>query len=272
LAVVYDLVHVSMIHNTSIPSDDLLTPETVFQLQTLADNHEYNLAYNASEPIRAMAGSTLAAQIVQQLNMTITGKSKSQIGIQFGAYGSFLSFFGLAQLPAVSENFTGIVDYASSMTFEVVTNATVTNTSYPSNDQISVRFLFSNGTASEHPLTPYPLFGQSETVLPWNTFVDQMNQFAIGDQADWCTKCGNSTGVCASTTSTGSSPVSTGSSSSSSGGISKAVAGVIGAMVTLAVILGAEAVIMAVAGLRLVNKKRLNGRATPESVPAVGKA
>jgi hypothetical protein len=270
--VVYDLVHVSMIHNTSIPSDDLLNPETVFQLQTLADNHEYNLAYNASEPIRAIAGSTLAAQIVQQLNMTITGQSKSQIGIQFGAYASFLSFFGLAQLPAVSDNFTGIVDYASSMTFELVTNATVTDASYPSNDQISVRFLFSNGTASEHPLTPYPLFGQSETVLPWKTFVDQMNQFAIGDQADWCTKCGNSTGVCASTTSTGSSPISTGSSSSSSGGISKAVAGVIGAMVTLAVILGAEALIMVVAGLRLVNKKRLSRRATPESVSAVTKA
>lgn len=264
-----------MIHNASIPSDDLLTSDTVFQLQTLADNHEYNLAYNSSEPIRAIAGSVLAAQIVQQLNATITGKSKSQIGIQFGAYAAFLSFFGLAQLPAVSENFTGIVDYASSMTFELVTNTTVTNTSYPTNDQISVRFLFSNGTASEHPLTPYPLFGQSETLLPWNTFVDQMNEFAIGDQADWCTKCGNSTGVCAASTtssSSGSSPSPTSSSSSSSGGISKAVAGVIGAFVTLAVILGAEALIIVVAGLRLVNKKRLNGRATPESVSAVTKA
>ncbi|KAE9381391.1 histidine acid phosphatase-like protein [Stipitochalara longipes BDJ] len=269
---IYDLVHVSMIHNSSIPSDNLLTPETVFQLQTLADNHEYNLAYNASEPIRAIAGSTLAAQIVQQLNMTITGQSKSQIGIQFGAYGSFLSFFGLAQLPAVSVNFTGIVDYASSMTFELVTNATVTNTSYPSNDDISVRFLFSNGTASEHPLTAYPLFGQSETVIPWNTFVNQMNQFAIGDQADWCTKCGNSTGVCASTTSTSSGSSTSPSSSSSSGGISKAVAGVIGAMVTLAVILGAEALILLLAGLRVVNKKRLGGGATPESASANAKA
>ena len=261
-----------MIHNLSIPSDDLLTPETVFQLQTLADNHEYNLAYNASEPIRAIAGSTLAAQIVQQLNMTITGKSKSQIGIQFGAYASFLSFFGLAQLPAVSDNFTGIVDYASSMTFELVTNATVTNTSYPSNDDISVRFLFSNGSASEHPLTSYPLFGQSETVLPWNTFVDQMNQFAIGDQADWCTKCGNSTGVCASTTTTSTGSSTSPTSSSSSGGISKAVAGVIGAMVTLAVILGAEALILLLAGLRVVSKKRLGGRVTPESASVVAKA
>lgn len=188
MCVVYDFIHVSMIHNQSsaIPSDNLLTNDTVYQLQTLADNHEYNLAYNASDSIRAIAGSTLAAQILQQLNTTITGKSKQQVGIQFGAYASFLSYFGLAQLPAASVNFTGIVDYASSMTFELVTNATVTNTSYPSVDDISVRFLFSNGSAAANPMTAYPLFGQNETLISWNTFASEMNKFAIGDQATWC--------------------------------------------------------------------------------------
>lgn len=256
IEIVYDLVHVSMIHNASIQSDNLLTNEAVHQLQTLADLHEFNLAYNSSEPIRAIAGSTLAAQIVQQLNATIVGKSKQPIGIQFGAYASFLSFFGLADLPAASENFTGIVDYASSMTFELVTNATVSNTSYPSTSDISVRFLFSNGSAAANPLTAYPLFNQSETVLPWSTFVDSMNKFAIGDQADWCSACGNTTGVCASTaTSTSSSPSSTASATSSrSGGMSLAVAGVIGAMVTLAVILGVEALIMLLGGFRLAKK------------------
>ncbi|TVY92256.1 Lysosomal acid phosphatase [Lachnellula willkommii] len=263
---VYDLIHVSQIHNKTIQSSSLLTSDTVFQLQTLADNHEFNLAYNASDQIRAIAGSTLAAQIVQQLNTTITGKSKVPVGIQFGAYGSFLSFFGLAQLPKVSENFTGIVDYASSMAFELVTNATVNNTSYPSTDQISIRFLFSNGTASENPLAAYPLFGQAETVISWPTFVDEMNKFAIGDQATWCQQCGNSTGVCASTTSSS-------SSASASGGISKAVAGVIGAMVTLAVILGLEALVMLLGGLRLVNKKRLGaGQAASDSVSPAPKA
>jgi hypothetical protein len=254
-----------MIHNASIQSDDLLTPENVFQLQTLADVHEFNLAYNASDKIRAISGSTLAAQILQQLNMTITGKSKVPVGIQFGAYASFLSFLGLAQLPTVSENFTGIVDYASSMTFELVTNTTVSNTSYPSGDDISVRFLFSNGTAAENPLTAYPLFGQQDTVVPWNTFVIEMNKFAIGDQADWCSACGNSTGVCAaSATSTGSSATSTPTAShSGGGGISKAVAGVIGAMVTLAVILGLEALILLIGGLR-ISKKR-SGVVSPES-------
>ena len=227
--------------------------------------------------------------------MTITGKSKSQVGIQFGAYGSFLSFFGLAQLPAVSENFTGIVDYASSMTFELVTNSTVSNTSYPSNDEISVRFLFSNGTAAENPLTAYPLFNQSETVIPWSTFVTQMNKFAIGDEASWCklllfvhlrkqefniqagNACGNATGVCASTAtspSSGSSSSATSTSTSSSGGgMSRAVAGVIGAMVALAVVLGVEALIMLLGGLRLVSKKRLGaGNVTPQSATPGTKA
>ena len=238
----------------------------------MANIHEFDLAYNASEPIRAIAGSTLAAQILQQLNTTITRKSKSQIGIQFSAYASFLSFFGLAQLPKVSENFTGIVDYASSMTFELVTNFTVSNTSYPTNDEISVRFLFTNGSASVNPLVAYPLFGQSETVIPWNTFTDEMSKFAIGDQADWCKACGNSTGICASSTTSSSITPSATPASSSSGGISKAVAGVIGAMVTLAVILAVEGLILLVGGLRLVSKKRLAGNVTPGNVSPVAKA
>jgi hypothetical protein len=153
---VYDSIHVSQIHSETIPADNLLTDETVFQLQTLADDHEYNLDYNASEPIRAIAGSTLAAQVIQQLNMTITGKSNSQVWIQFGAYASFLNFFGLSQLPSVSENFTGIIDYTSSMTFELIANAAA-STTYPTNDQIFVRFLFSNGTAAASSSTDPPL-------------------------------------------------------------------------------------------------------------------
>jgi hypothetical protein len=265
------LIHVSQIHNSSIPSGDLLTPETVFQLQTLADAHEFGLAYNASEPIRSIAGSTLAAQILQQLNTTIAKKSAVPFGMQFGTYAAFLSYFGLAQLPKASVNFTGIVDYASGMTFELVTNATVTNTSYPSTDEISVRFLFSNGTAAGNPLTAYPLFGQSETVIPWSTFVDEMNKISIGTQASWCKACGLSTGVCDST-STSSSPAATTSTApakSGSGGMSRAVAGVIGAVVTLAIVLGLEALILLVGGFRLA-KKHASGIASPQSSVSPG--
>lgn len=157
------------------------------------------------------------------------------------------------------------------MTFELVTNATVSSTSYPSADDISVRFLFSNGTAAQNPLTVYPLFGQKETVLPWNDFVTEMNKFAIGDQASWCNACGNSTGICAaSSTSSSTSPSGSATASSSSGGISKAVAGVIGAMVTLAVILGVEGLILLATGLRLVSKSTLAASAAAGQGAATG--
>jgi hypothetical protein len=56
-----------MIHNSTIQSSDLLTPSNVLQLQTLSDHHEFNLAYNASDPIRAVDGAVLAAQVSKLL-------------------------------------------------------------------------------------------------------------------------------------------------------------------------------------------------------------
>lgn len=154
------------------------------------------------------------------------------------------------------------------MAFELITNSTVSATSYPSPDEVSVRFMFSNGSAAEHGLTAYPLFGLSQTVLPWKTFADQMSKIAIGDQASWCSACGNTTGACAESVSSGSSSNSssgsTSTDTSSTSGISTAVAGVIGAMVTLAVILGIEALIFLIGGLRVVSKKRLASRAAVE--------
>jgi len=276
---IFDYVNVATIHNKSIPSSDLLTDNTLRRLNMLADVHEWNLAFNSSDTIRAVAGATLAGQIMSALNATITGKGKVPLmNIQFGAYGAFSSFFGLAQLPAVSDDFMDVVDYASSMAFELVTNAsittTTTTTNYPSADEISVRFLFANGSASTaSPPTAYPLFGQSDTLLPWSRFVDEMARFAIHDTVDWCKACGNSTGTCAAAN-----PNSSGSgsgsgsdasvSNSNNHGISLPVAGVIGALVTLAVVLGAEALIYLFSGLRLVKKSTLAAAAVQASAAA----
>ena len=284
---IFDLVNVASIHNASdnFPSSQLLTPETFFQLRTLGDQHEFNLAYNESAPIRAITGSVIASQVLTALNGTITGKGKNKLNVQFGAYAGMFSYFGLAGLLQTNPDFYGVPDYASSLTWELVTNATVSETSFPSTSEMGVRFLFHNGTTSNiSEPTTYPLFGQSQTVLPWNEFVTGMQKFAIGDQKDWCSACGNSTGVCSpsalsggsstpSGSSSGATPSSSSSSSSSGGGISKAVAGVIGAMVTLAVILGAEILIMLIAGLRLVSKKRLaGGSPAGSSVGGIAKA
>ena len=240
----------------------MLTNATLSQLRTLADNHEFNLAYNNTEPIRAIAGSTLAAQILKAFNTTITGGGNSKLNVQFGAYGSFQSFFGLANLttlPNTNDSFYGVPDYASTMTFELFTDEGADP--FPPPDAIQVRFLFHNGTTSNiSEPTVYPLFGQDKTELSWADFENGMNKFAIGGQEQWCQACGNSTGVCASAASTNPTPASSsGSSNGGGGGVSEAVAGVIGAMVTLAVILAVEAAVMLAAGLRLVSKKRLAG-------------
>lgn len=260
---IWDLFNVALIHNTTsnFPSSKILTNQTMEELFVLANEHEFNLAYNSSDPIRAVAGMTLAGQIVTALNNTITSGGSSQINVQFGAYSTFLSYFGLAEL---SENvmFTGMPNYASSMTWELVTNAS--GTGMPSESDISVRFMFHNGTSivnSTH-LKAYPLFGQSEVELPWSQFIESTNKFAISSQQQWCQSCGNTTGICAETSDSAangssSSSSSSSSSGSSSGGMGLQVAGVIGAMVTLGVFAGLIALIILVFNLRLVRKSTL---------------
>lgn len=270
---IFDYVHVSQIHNTSIPSNDLLTNDTLVQLQTLANIHELGLAFNKSEPVRAIAGSVLAAEILESLNDTMEASLKKtsaeRFNVQFGAYATFMSFFGLANLTNTSADFQGIVDYASSMAFELVTNATVNGTDAPTTvnpDDVSVRFLFSNGSASDSaPAREYPLFGQSETTLPWSDFVTNMQKFSIGDTQSWCKACGNSTGVCASASSSGSGSDDSGASaSSSSRGLSPGAAAAVGVCsllgLVLLLILGG-----ALAGFRVVKKGK--GGAGPQ--PAV---
>jgi hypothetical protein len=260
---VFDLINVAEIHNATIQSDSVLTNDTLYQIRTLADSHEFGLAYNASESgnARAMPGMQLAGEVLKYLNSTINTKGTSKMGIQFGAYASFLSFFGLANLTAANEDFFGIPDYASSMVFELFANGT--QSGFPTTSDLQIRFLFHNGTTSNssEPIV-YPLFGGSETSIPWTTFASKMNSFAVSTTEEWCTKCGNTTGSCAAYVSGSSSNGSAGSASKSgkNSGISKAVAGVIGAIVTLAVILGLEALIMLVGGFKLINKKKMAGQ------------
>ncbi|OJD28908.1 acid phosphatase [Diplodia corticola] len=264
--VVWDLINVATIHNTSIPSSTLLTNSTLHQLRTLADAHEWGLAYNASDPMRAVAGMQLAGEVLQYLNSTLTSSGSKKLGIQFGAYATFASFFGLAGLGDVDgAEFHGVVDYASSMAFELYTPANGSTVKDVDEADLYVRFVFHNGTAGAGSSEPvaYPLFGGSNSSVSWSDFVSNMQGFAIASTQQWCTKCGNSTGTCAAYADGGDGSAG-GSSSGGEGksggggsnGISTAVGGVIGAMVTLAVVLGLEALVMVVGGFRLARKNK----------------
>ncbi|PYI07800.1 phosphoglycerate mutase-like protein [Aspergillus sclerotiicarbonarius CBS 121057] len=252
---IFDYLNVGYIHNTTnVPTEDQL-----HQLFLLANIEQYNLAYNSSETIRAIAGATLAGEVLQGLNKTVTSKGKTKLNVQFGSYGTFMSYFGLAQLPAADVHFTGIPDYASSMAWELVTNS---SGDFPPTSEISVRFVFHNGTINESMSdspTVYPLYGHSSLTIPWSDFVDRTEKIAVTSTSQWCQVCGNTNGQCASySNSTGSGSTAQAKSSS---GISRPVAGVIGATVTLAVILGVEALFLLVGGFRIVKK-----RVVPEDV------
>ena len=225
-----------------------MTQSTRNQLFSLASTHEWNLAYNSSDPVRAIAGSVLGGQVIDFLQDLVDGGSSvPKLNIQFGAYGTFMAFFGLAQLPSANPDFYGICNYASSMVFELVTNATK-----PTPEDISVRFMFANGTATNDGLTAYPLFGQQNMMMSWSDFKSEASKIAINDDEHWCKLCGESSDMC-STNDSGSG-VTGANSTESKSQISAPLAGVIGALVTLAVVLGLEILVMLVGGIRLIKK------------------
>ncbi|OJJ44330.1 hypothetical protein ASPZODRAFT_135147 [Penicilliopsis zonata CBS 506.65] len=263
---IWDYLNVAMIHNSSsnFPSAGLVTDDVKQKLRLLASIHEFDLAYNSSEQIRAVAGAILAGEVLSALNETVTSDSSSKLHVQFGAYGTFLSYFGLTELPFADSDFYGLPDYASSMVWELVTNST--DESFPATSEISVRFLFHNGTldGSIDPVA-FPLFGQSSTLLSWSDFVNYTKNFAILSQDQWCQECGNTTGICANTVTTPDGKSDSSASTSTShrrNPLSLSVAGVIGAMVTLGLIASFGALSL------LFNKLRLSSKQAGTSEPA----
>ncbi|OJJ31682.1 hypothetical protein ASPWEDRAFT_54768 [Aspergillus wentii DTO 134E9] len=193
----------------------------------LRTSTSFNIAYNSSDEIRAVAGMTLDVKVLTGLNEKIISGGKSKLNIQFSAYASFISYFGLVKPQNADEKFAKLVRNDS-------------GTGIPPTSDIRVRFMFHNETSVEGStqLQAYLLFGQSTLKLPSGRFVEKSNQVAISSQQQWCQACGNTTGVCASTsddTGGDSSSSSSSSLSSSNSEMSLGVAGVIGAMVTLCV-------------------------------------
>lgn len=237
---IFDLINVATIHNSSLTTN--VTSEQLFQLRTLADSAEFGYNYNSSQTSRAVGGQTLLGGIFSQLNQTVSSKGKLKFSLLAGSYDNFMATFGLMNLTSASTDFFGLPRYASTMAFELFTAENTTT--FPTNtDALSVRFLFRNGSDAGAPLTPYPLFGGSESSLSWSNFSSQIQSRAIMSVSKWCSACNATQSFCPAGTSGTASQLPSQSSaaaaatSGGNGGISNAVAGVIGAMVTLAVVL-----------------------------------
>ncbi|WQF76825.1 Putative histidine phosphatase superfamily [Colletotrichum destructivum] len=225
---IFDLVNVAHIHNSTSLARNV-TDEELFRLRVLADSAEFGYNFNASQPDRSIHARTLTAGILAQLNQTVASEGKLKFSLLSGSYDTFLAFFGLADLIAVSDDFYGLPDYASTMAFELVSDDAAT---FPADvdADLRVRFLFRNSTYGK--LTAFPLFGTGEETLSWPRFVGEMQERAISTVEEWCNACSSLVSFCAAYQD----ETASSSSSSGRGGMSNAVAGVIGAAVTLGVV------------------------------------
>lgn len=245
---IFDYLNVGFVHNTTIRRG--LTDDQLFQLRTLADAHEWALAFNATQPERSLPAQTFVGKVTTQLNQTLTVPSGPKFSLLVGSYITFQSFFGLASLQHLGSDWTGLPAYASTIVFEALTNATVQPGTLPSLDDVSIRFLFRNGSAADAPLTPVPLFGNSDDSMSWSAFQSKFGQSQIITASQWCTACHtNSTAqpFCPMAQAVTTVPFTT--------QMNPAVAGVVGAMVTLGV--AALCIIVAVLlGVRLTRRRR----------------
>lgn len=226
---VFDLINVASIHNDS----DIVTPEQLDQLRYYANTWESNMNYNRTMPDRSLGGASLGGAFLKQLNETVASKGALKFSLMTGSYNTFLAFFGLTNLTTLSttNNFTGLPNYASSMVFELF--STSDSTTFPSEEELNVRFLFRNGTETDNALTAYPLFGQDKLSLPYTEFRAMLEERAITSPKEWCSACGQTNGFCSQKEFA---PEAVTSSEKTGSGMSLAVAGVIGAFVTLGVV------------------------------------
>ncbi|MCJ1224827.1 hypothetical protein MMC12_001473 [Toensbergia leucococca] len=263
---IFDYLNYGYTHNQTIR--DHLSFADLTQARILADQWEYavngNVSASGSFPgdrIRTIAGQTMAAEVLGSLIYNFeTGGEQDKLNLFFGSFEPMVSFAALAQLPQANSDFYGLPDFGSSMVFEMFSIISNNSEVYPDTQDLSVRFLFRNGTNSSSDLTAYPLFGRSasEAVMSLEDFAQGMKSILLGSIGDWCNVCLSSAVFCPSYTNSTSSSGSVNETESSpaiSYGIRPAVAGVIGAIVALAVVGLVLAAAMLVGGIRFYRSK-----------------
>lgn len=204
-----------------------------------------------------MAGQTLAAKVMSLLWANIASYgTNGKINVMFGDHEPFMSFFSIANLARMNSNFNNIPDYGSSMVFELFSQGSATNTTFPDISDLWVKFYFRNGSDVSEDLQAFSMFnrGPSETDMRLSDFQYEMEKIMTSSVSDWCTACSSPSLFCLAINPT----QSTGESSRSHSSLSPQVAGAIGAVVTLAFIGLVLAAAMLIGGIRFhrVNRNK----------------
>ena len=238
---IFDYVNVASIHNTTGRIDELRDPvQSLGYLEALAGQQQFGLAYNSSDTTRAVEGMSLAGNVLAFFDGAVANATaaadpavRNKLNVQFGAYSTFLSFFGLVGL---SERVPGVFrdripDYASVMGFELFVDGG--DAARVAEDELKVRFLFHNGTLEGEgaEFRAYNLVhGNADAVMGYGSFKRHLASFAVRNEEESCRVCG------CSYASTSAAEGGDGGGTSGDGGLTRAQAGVVGAFVTLGVL------------------------------------
>lgn len=240
-----------------------LSVNDLFQIQTLADKREHAVNGNVStdNEISTIAGQTLSAYVLDLLiNNIETNGANNKLNLLFTSFEPMVSFAALAGLTDFYEDFYGLPKLGSSMIFEMFSSGGNSSDTYPAPSDLSVRFLFRNGTNSSDNTNPYPIFGRDRNSLEmnFNDFVANMESVMVASVGEWCAICSSPSIFCpafANTTSSNSSGLPSLSSAKVSAATHPAVAGIIGALIALVLVGIILAAAMLVFGVRFFRSK-----------------
>lgn len=265
---IYDYLSYAYVHNTDTMeklSNDSTYAGVFDRLRYLADGSSWYRYGNYSSSTggdgdRAMAGKTLAALILGQLQKIVLNNGNTTNGVAkpltllFGEHEAFISLFSLIMVDYLHDNFHAVPPPASAMIFELFT--VQRDDAFPSDqDDLWVRFYFHNGTAPNGTATfngqlqAFSIFGNgpSHMDLTWTEFQDMMSRVMTNQLSDWCSQCSSGSLFCWGVDN---STIAITLAAQNKKQLSPAVAGVIGAVVTLAVAGLLFAVAMLLGGIR----------------------
>ncbi|KAL1880000.1 hypothetical protein VTK73DRAFT_6390 [Phialemonium thermophilum] len=262
----YDLYeYASYLYNHDNSTHSKFTLEELSELGKLAATQQMiingNLGQNSTsnehgDVTRTIAGRTLAASLVTQMRLNIgSNGNSSKLSVAFGSFEPFLAFFtlsGLADGPSGSD-FVDLPNPGAAMVFELFSVGSNAST-YPSIEDLWVRFLYRPSPAPDVPFVQYSLFfnEDAESRMLFTDFAAAMDDISVNSISSWCNLCKSITLFC---TALGADPYNAGAGAGNGNSgkdqIAPVVAGVIGAIVTAAVLSIGAALVMIVAGVRL---------------------
>jgi hypothetical protein len=226
---IFDFLNVEFIHNATFAK--ALPPTFREQARALANYHEHGV-FTSPQPggIGNIAGQTILPSIFQGLQNIVDPTNPQKLLLEAISYKPFLSLFNMTGVAQMNPQLSGIVDYSAFMALEV---------RQPSSGEPVIRFMFKNGTDDTNFLK-YSFMNSTDDV-PVSTFMKTLQPFAFSDLPTWCQRCSNTQDRgCANIAAT-SAPATAFIGSHDK--VSPVGAGFIGAGVTLAVMLGALALL-----------------------------